>query len=254
MVMPKQNKFAVFDIDGTLYRNNLTWDFFNELIHHGLIPRKFMHELERLREEHARQSDDATYRAYDDYLINIFHDNANTIHDMEKYWAIGKEVAQRNTGHLYRYTRDLLHQLKAQNYTLICITNGTGATSRPFALELGFEIVIANDEVIDSESGRIVSWSIHSQKKMKSDILRELIDEHDLDLVNSYGVGDTLSDVSMLDIVNHPIAFNPEQQLYEVAVRNGWPVVVERKNVIYLLDQSKSASEPYARQIIQAIK
>ena len=36
--MSTSKKFAVFDIDGTLYRGNLSWDFFHTLIDEGLVP------------------------------------------------------------------------------------------------------------------------------------------------------------------------------------------------------------------------
>ncbi|MGH3106097.1 MAG: hypothetical protein ACRDM3_02750, partial [Rubrobacteraceae bacterium] len=49
------------------------------------------------------------------------------------------------------------------------------------------------------------------------------------------GMGDTLSDVGFLEMVETPIAFNPNRGLFEVARQWGWPIVVERKDVIYNL-------------------
>jgi len=39
----------------------------------------------------------------------------------------------------------------------------------------------------------------------------------------------------MLEIVDNPICFNPNSKLYRHAKRNGWRVVVERKDVVYQL-------------------
>ena len=36
-------------------------------------------------------------------------------------------------------------------------------------------------------------------------------------------------------MVQTPIVFNPNHSLFEVAHRRGWPIVVERKDVIYNL-------------------
>jgi phosphoserine phosphatase len=41
--------------------------------------------------------------------------------------------------------------------------------------------------------------------------------------------------VGFLELVRTPIAFNPNRSLFEVARRRGWPIVVERKDVIYNL-------------------
>jgi phosphoserine phosphatase len=48
-------------------------------------------------------------------------------------------------------------------------------------------------------------------------------------------MGDTLSDVGFLEMVQTPIAFNPNRSLFEVARRSNWPIVVERKDVVYNL-------------------
>jgi phosphoserine phosphatase len=49
------------------------------------------------------------------------------------------------------------------------------------------------------------------------------------------GVGDTDGDIPLLRKVETPICFNPNQKLYEHAKKEGWPVVVERKDVVYTL-------------------
>ena len=48
-------------------------------------------------------------------------------------------------------------------------------------------------------------------------------------------MGDTLSDVGFLELICTPIAFNPNRSLFEVTRRRCWPIVVERKDVIYNL-------------------
>jgi phosphoserine phosphatase len=42
----------------------------------------------------------------------------------------------------------------------------------------------------------------------------------------------------MLEMVDEPIAFNPEQHLFEHAKRKGWKIVVERKNMFYEMELS----------------
>jgi phosphoserine phosphatase len=52
------------------------------------------------------------------------------------------------------------------------------------------------------------------------------------------GVGDTESDIPFLKLVDRPICFNPNRKLYAAAKRHGWKVVVERKDVIYKIENS----------------
>jgi phosphoserine phosphatase len=37
----------------------------------------------------------------------------------------------------------------------------------------------------------------------------------------------------------HPIAFNPNKELFDHAREHGWNIVVERKNVVYELSAGK---------------
>ena len=50
---------------------------------------------------------------------------------------------------------------------------------------------------------------------------------------DSYGIGDTESDASLLELVENPIAFNPNENLKAIAEEKGWRIVVEKKDVIY---------------------
>ena len=69
----------------------------------------------------------------------------------------------------------------------------------------------------------------------KSKVLRRAIEKENLTMKGSVGVGDTDSDISFLSQVDRPICFNPNKKLYKHAKRNGWKVIVERKDVIYKL-------------------
>ena len=67
----------------------------------------------------------------------------------------------------------------------------------------------------------------------KDEVLKRAVEHNDLTLKGSIGVGDTESDISFLELVENPIAFNPSSALYRTATRRNWDVVVERKDVIY---------------------
>jgi len=168
-------------------------------------------------------------------VVAALYKGVESITDVDTYWRLGEELAQRNAGRLYRYTRDLLTYLRDNEYYLMAITNGIGAIARPFAKTLGFDVVIANDEVVDPVRKQVVDWAITTEVRVKANVLQDLITRQGLSTKDSFGVGDTFSDASMLELVDHPITFNPEQRLYDVALNKGWPIVIERKNVVYEL-------------------
>jgi phosphoserine phosphatase len=59
------------------------------------------------------------------------------------------------------------------------------------------------------------------------------------DWKHSVAVGDTEGDIEILKLVGRPIAFNPSGALAYYAQRHGWEIVVERKDVAYLISRFK---------------
>ena len=75
----------------------------------------------------------------------------------------------------------------------------------------------------------------------KDSIVKEFIQQSGLsvDLKKSMAVGDTETEIPVLNMVGRPIVFNPNQSLANYAKKKRWPIIVERKDVIYHLDKYK---------------
>ncbi len=132
----------------------------------------------------------------------------------------------------YVYTRDLLRDLKAKGYFTLIISGSHQELIEQVGKYYGFDDWLGSEYVRsgDSYSGKknIVSTN-------KAAALRKLVKKHRLDFKDSLAIGDSASDIAMLELVEQPIAFNPDKILFETAKQNGWPIVVERKNMIYEL-------------------
>ena len=70
----------------------------------------------------------------------------------------------------------------------------------------------------------------------KGKVVEEFIGDRNFSLKDSVGVGDTESDAKFLELVERPIAFNPNKELKKIAEKNDWEIVVERKDVIYKIN------------------
>jgi phosphoserine phosphatase len=62
------------------------------------------------------------------------------------------------------------------------------------------------------------------------------VEKYGATFAGSIAIGDSESDIAMLELVERPIAFNPSKGLFKEAQKQGWPVVLERKNMIYELE------------------
>ena len=59
----------------------------------------------------------------------------------------------------------------------------------------------------------------------KAEAIRQVADEHGIDLGGSYAYSDSESDLPMLRAVGHPVAVNPDRALARVAREEGWRVM-----------------------------
>jgi HAD superfamily hydrolase (TIGR01490 family) len=63
------------------------------------------------------------------------------------------------------------------------------------------------------------------QGEGKARRVRQVAAERGYDLTQSYGYGDTLSDVTFLELLGHPAVIDPEPELVIVARQRGWTVI-----------------------------
>jgi HAD superfamily phosphoserine phosphatase-like hydrolase len=148
---------------------------------------------------------------------------------------VAADVVDEQWKRVYRYTRDLLRDLKAREYYLLAISHSPKAILDFFCPRLGFDKVYGVMYELgpnDRFTGGIVDEHLIFNK---ASIVKRAIEQQGLSLAHSIGVGDTESDIPFLELVQKPVCFNPNQKLYRYAKRMEWKVVVERKDVVYEL-------------------
>lgn len=226
----KKRKVAAFDIDGTVFRSSLLIELVNALIAGGVFSSKVRNEYSS---EYKLWLD--RKGAYPDYInavVVAFDKNIKGVKEEELDAAV-KKVILAQKGRLYRYTRDLIGELKKKNYYMLAISHSPMYVVGRFAKELGFDKVYGM--LLETDSKKQITGR-HIYKNLildKAKILKRAVEKENLTLKGSVGVGDTESDIPFLKMVDNPICFNPNYSLYKTALKNGWKVVAERKDVIY---------------------
>jgi phosphoserine phosphatase len=124
-------------------------------------------------------------------------------------------------------------RLARGGYYLVAISGSPQEILEIFLKPLGFDR--AWGTVLGQREGRYTGELLRNPFRDKQSVLREFLDETGVSLDGSAGVGDTLSDVGFLESVQSPVVFNPNRSLFEMARQRGWPIVVERKDVVYNL-------------------
>ena len=227
---PEKQKVAVFDIDGTVFRWSLFLELVEELIEHDIFPKEARAVYGAEYENWLNRQGD--YQSYISKVITIFGTYLKGVPYADAERA-AKEVIAEKKNRVYRYTRDLIKRLKAEGYFLLAISHSPSFIARDFGEAAGFDKVYGffyETGPNDAFTGGVVDEDVI---RNKASVLQRALRKENLTLEGSIAVGDTETDIPMLEMVETPIAFNPNKALYEHAKKRGWKIVVERKDVIY---------------------
>lgn len=224
-------KFAVFDIDGTLIRWQLYHAVVDKLAKKKLLGNKAHQQLHDARMIWKRREHDKAFHDYEAKLIKVYEAALPTL-NAKDFDNTVEEVAAEYKTQIYTYTKKLSENLKKQGYILIAISGSHTELVEHVARKYAFDIWIGSE--YKRKDGRFTGERIIASLDKKS-VLQKIVKQHHLSYENSFGVGDSKSDAPMLSMVDNPIAFNPDQELLKISTLNKWPIVIERKNVIYEL-------------------
>ena len=227
----KTQKFAGFDIDGTIFRSSLVVELTRELIEEGLFPksveRVYVEELQRWMDRRG------SYKEYIDKVVQAYRANIKGL-ELDEVLEVADRMTIFHKNHVYRYTRDLINKLKKTHF-LLAISHSPYHVVEPFCREWGFQKVYAQIYELDPENKFTGNIEYEDLILDKGKVLERAISKENFTLQGSIGVGDTDSDIGMLGMVSKAIAFNPNKKLYDAAKKNRWEIVVERKDMVYKL-------------------
>jgi phosphoserine phosphatase len=149
-------------------------------------------------------------------------------------------VITAKVDHVYRYPKELLQTLKKDGYFILAISGSRQEEVDIFAKHHGFDDWIGQ-KFERTPDGKRYTGTIQATFKDKHLLLQNFIEKHNLTTKDSFGMGDTGGDISLLEMVDNPIAFNPNHELLNHARDHGWKVVVERKSIAFSLVQKNGS-------------
>ncbi len=228
----KGSKIAIFDIDGTIFRKNLHFELINELAWLKVFPSGVRRELTEVYSHWLEHS--GTYEDYRKAIVRIYAEHIVGVSEVSVREA-ARIVVPFHAKRTYIFSEALIKDLRNQGYHLLAISGSPIEIVEEYNEHyLHFDRVFGSIYAQDAD-GKYTGAAEFEPSRNKGEVLQQYVYEHGLTLDNSYGVGDTESDGSFLDLVTHPIAFNPNQNLKLMADKARWRIVVEKKDVVYEL-------------------
>ncbi|MFH2062999.1 MAG: haloacid dehalogenase-like hydrolase [bacterium] len=236
---------AAFDLDGTLTRINSGTALMMLLCEKdGLVSSDVRRQLNSLMEK--VRFGEITFESYEGRLERLILRGLCGLRpeDVEIAAALVAATSGRRT---FSFTGSLLATVRNTHHCL-AVTGSLGEVAERLAKSLDFHGCIPNRMKMNGGrySNRLIEPPTHTDK---GGIVRRLVEaDHELTLTGSLAIGDAGSDISMLEAVEWPIAFNPNPGLAAAAARHGWPIVTERKGLITVLEAEPDARHGQFRQ------
>ncbi len=119
----------------------------------------------------------------------------------------------------------LIEKHRADGDTLLIITATNRFVTEPIAKKLGIDNLLATEpELIDRRyTGKITGTPCFQHGKVER--LQKWLDEHRQNLDGAWFYSDSANDIPLLNVVDHPVAVDPDEKLKRVAQEKNWPII-----------------------------
>jgi HAD superfamily hydrolase (TIGR01490 family) len=120
---------------------------------------------------------------------------------------------------------ELVENHRSQGHELLIVTATNSFITRPIARALGIsELLACEGEIVD---GRYTGepLGIPTYREGKVTRLREWLSLREVSMDGAWFYSDSHNDLPLLEVVDNPVAVDPDDSLLERAQREGWPVI-----------------------------
>src|SRR5918992_269940 len=125
--------------------------------------------------------------------------------------------------YIYQEALDLISLHKALGRKVFIVSSSPEEVVKPLAERLGVdEIIGTRAETKDGKYTGVLEFYCYGEDK--ADRIREIAEQENLDLSESFAYSDSITDRPMLEAVGNPVAVNPDRELRRLAQQRGWKV------------------------------
>lgn len=211
---------AIFDLDNTLLRGDSDHAWGEFIADLGIV-------------------DGASYRARNDAFYDDYCRGALDVFAYQRFVLAplaGFSMAELARWHeqfmrekiepiILPKAQQLVDSHRAQGHTLMIITATNSFITAPIARRFGIDTLIATEpeQYNNAYTGDVVGVPCYREGKVQR-LNTWLLDKNE-DLRGSYFYSDSHNDLPLLQLVDHPVAVDPDDTLRQYAGENSWQVL-----------------------------
>ncbi len=220
---------AFFDLDGTMARGHMIFDFPGHLMEAGLFDRPKFGAIAGMKKDLSFGK--TSYRKVAEELPRLYAKGV----EGQGARAIALEAekfVENRMDNVFAYARPLVMLMREHGRPGLAISGSPVETVRALGHRLGMEAAIGTE--LEVEDGRFTGKVVHNYivKETKRACFLELVKKLNLDTSACFGFGDTGQDAYFLSGVGHPVALNPSAELRTIALKKGWDVFDHTQDVV----------------------
>lgn len=218
-------RVAIFDFDGTLYPQETYTVMMNYLKEHPVHSSKY------------KKFYKALMKPYLAYKMKLYPEGKMKAKSMQLYLNALKDLSQEeleeyfiemSNGMSKDLNQTVVERLKKHlidgDHVLVvsgAFTTMLNEVTKEYAVHqvIGTEIPYSNGS-LDTEKE-----IFHIQGIRKNMMIDQALDGYDIDWENSTAYGDSISDISVLELVGNPVAVRPENRLRSIAEERKWEIL-----------------------------
>jgi len=211
---------AIFDLDNTLLADDSDYLWGQFLVDEGIVDRAAYEAA------NARFYQQYQHGTLDIHKFLRFALQPLAAHPLDQLlvWR-ARFIEQIIRPLLLESAQALLDQHRARGDTLLVITATNRFITEPIVCCYGIEQLLATTpEIIDGRyTGHIVGEPCFREGKIAH--LRHWLQTSGESLQDSYFYSDSHNDLPLLQLVDHPVAVDPDAALQAHAEAHGWPII-----------------------------
>jgi HAD superfamily hydrolase (TIGR01490 family) len=211
---------AIFDLDNTLIADDSDYLWGQFLVDQQIVDKAAYEKINaQFYEDYQRGNLDMI--AFLRFALKPLADNSiEQLHSLRKQF-----LAEIITPILLKKARDVIEKHRALGHKLLVITATNRFITAPIVEKYGIENLIATTpEIVDGRyTGEIVGVPCFQGGKVT--LLNEWLEKTSETLAGSYFYSDSHNDLPLLQLVENPIAVDPDEKLRAFATAQNWEII-----------------------------